>query len=288
MSTIFITGTTSGIGAEMVTILSKNDKNTIVCGNRSTGNIALDMSSMKSIDNFIEAHKSKRFDIVILNAGTKATRKLVEWNGNHLNMCRVVNLVSNNYILMEMHKRNMLVPDAKIVLISSITHWNAVDNPNPHEEHVDPTNSTWANEQYSNTKLGLFFLGQKMKKMNPSYDIIIINPGMVATKIFGDKHDTGLITSTIRSVREFLSLEPAESANYIVKSILTDNVESKNFRYFTPYISPGIFGYSDKTQMLQDVIGKLVLPLCNSDTDNYSMKVHNKEIETNYIKYMLG
>lgn len=286
MSSIFITGTTSGIGAEMLDILSKTDTNTIVCGNRS-GETPLDMSSMDSINVFVETHKSKSFDIVILNAGTKATRKLVSWNGKSLNQCRVVNLIANDYILQEMTKRNMIAKNAKIVLVSSITHWYAEDNPNPTTSDTDPTNTEWANQQYSNTKLGMFFLGRKMKNLNPNYDIIIINPGMVSTKIFGDNDAASFVSKMIRTVREFLSFTPSESAEYMVRSILSENADkTKEFRYFTPHQTLGIFGYYENTQILQDILGKRLLNRHEMDTDNFSSRVVNKTVEDNYNRYM--
>jgi short-subunit dehydrogenase len=284
MSYIFITGTTSGIGNEIANILSQS--NTVVCGNRN-GDPPLDMSCMKSIDAFLEYHKSKTFDIVILNAGTKATRKLVEWNGKWLNQCRVVNLIANDYILSEMRKRNMIAVNAKLVFVSSITHWTAQDNPCPSTTDTDPTDAIWANLQYPNTKLGLFFLAKKMKQINSKYDIIVINPGMVSTNIFGDKNAEGLLASSIRNVREFLSFTPHESASYMVKSILSDNADqSKEFRYFTPHQTVGVLGYFEKTQILQDIIGKRLLQRRETDTDNYSKRVQDKSIEENYNRYM--
>ncbi len=281
-----MTGTSSGIGAEMFNILSPN--NTILCGNRNNNEVSLDMSSMTSINNFVEAYKSKEFDIIILNAGTKATRKLVEWNGKLLNQCRIVNLIANDYLLQEMTKRNMITKNAKIVFVSSITHWNASDNPNPKTiTDTDPTDIVWANQQYSNTKLGLFFLGRKMKSFNPNYDIIIINPGMVATKIFGDKEADGFIPNLVRTIREFLSFTPSESAEYMVRFILSENTDkTKEFRYFTPYQSPSIFGYYDNTQMFQDVVGKHLLWRSEKDTDNFSKRVFDDEIKSNYHQYL--
>lgn len=284
MPSIFMTGTTSGIGAEMFAILSKD--NQMTCGNR-TGEVPLDMSSTASIDAFVEANKSKEYDIVILNAGTKATRKLVPWKGKYLNQCRVVNLIANDYILQEMTKRNMIAKNAKLVFVSSITHWNGQDNPCPQTTDTDPTDMVWANQQYSNTKLGLFFLGRKMKRLNPNYDIIVINPGMVSTKIFGDKDADGLIPKTIRTIREFLSFTPAESAEYMVRAILSANEDNtKEFRYFTPHQTLGIFGYCEQTQMLQDVLGKRLLYRQKSDTDNFSPRVMDNTVEENYNKYI--
>lgn len=281
-----MTGTSSGIGAEMFAILSKNNDNKIVCGNRSS-EVPLDMSSMESINQFVEANKSNEFDNIILNAGTKATRKLVDWNGKKRNQCRIVNLVANDYLLQEMLKRNMITKNAKIVFVSSVTHWSASDNPCPEESDNDPTDAVWANQQYSNTKLGLFFLGRKMKRLNPNYDIIIINPGMVATKIFGDKEASGLISTVVRSIREFLSFTPSESAEYMCKSILSENQnKTKEFRYFTPHQSLGIFGYCEHTEFIQDVVGKRLLSRHETDTDNHSKRVFDNVIEANYIKYM--
>ena len=57
---------------------------------------------------------NKKFDLIILNAGPKATRKRVDWNGKKLNMCRVVNLLANDYLLAQMKIHNLITTDAKI------------------------------------------------------------------------------------------------------------------------------------------------------------------------------
>jgi short-subunit dehydrogenase len=288
---ILITGTTSGIGAEVFKNLDSNSENTIVCGNRSTeSDYKLDMSSQQSIVDFTEKLRLKdvKFDTIILNAGTKATRKRVVWNGKQLNMCRVVNLLANEYLLTNLAKHNMIQTNAKIVFMTSVTHWNAQDNPiQTSVSGDDPDDAAWANQQYPNTKLGLFFLGKKMKKVNPDYDIILINPGMVATKIFGDKDADGLIPSTVRYVREFLSMTPKESADYIVESLMTPRVDNtKEFRYFTPYDSHPFFGLCEKTQMLQDLFGRRLLRRLDRDTDNFSGRVFDERIAKNYENYL--
>ena len=126
-----------------------------------------------------------------------------------------------------------------------------------------------------------------MKKLNKNYDIILVNPGMVSTKIFGDKEKNGLITSSIRYVREFLSFTPSESAEYIVESILTEPTDkSKEFRYFTPYQTHPLFEICDSTQMLQDVFGRRLLHRINDDTDNFSKRVFDMRVESNYMNYL--
>jgi NAD(P)-dependent dehydrogenase (short-subunit alcohol dehydrogenase family) len=291
---VLITGTTSGIGADIRNLLTSDSNNFIVCGNRGgDSEIKLDMSSQQSIVDFVERHweqnlKGHKFDTIILNAGTKATRKRVVWNGKQLNMCRVVNLLANEYLLNKLAERDLIDSKAKIVFITSVTHWNAVDNPIVKTETGDdPDDADWANQQYPNTKLGLFFLGKKMKKANPDYDIILINPGMVATKIFGDKDADGLIPSTIRYVREFLSMTPKESAEYIVESIMSPcKDKTKDFRYFTPYDSHPFFGLCEKTQMLQDVFGRRLLRRLDRDTDNFSSRVFDERVAKNYENYL--
>ena len=285
---ILITGTTSGIGAEVFKNLVADPNNTIVCGNRSSADdCKLDMSSQQSIVDFIEKLSDAKFDLVILNAGTKGTKKRVVWNGKQLNMCRVVNLLANEYLLTNLAKRDMIDANAKIVFMTSITHWTAQDNPSTPSLGDDPDDAAWANQQYPNTKMGLFFLGKKMKRANPGYDIVLINPGLVSTKIFGDKDADGLIPSTVRYVREFLSLTPKESADYITESIMTPCLDkSKEFRYFTPYRSHPLLGVCESAQMLQDVFGRRLLRRLNSDTDNFSSRVFDERIAKNYESYL--
>lgn len=288
---ILITGTTSGIGAEVFRNLDSNSENTIVCGNRSADSeLKLDMSSQQSIIDYVEklSLKGYKFDTIILNAGTKATRKRVVWNGKQLNLCRVVNLLANEYLLNNLMKRDMIHVNAKIAFMTSIAHWRAQDNPILESgSGDDPDDAEWANQQYPNTKLGLFFLGKKIKRANPDYDIILINPGLVATKIFGDKDADGLIPSTIRYVREFLSMTPKESADYIVESIMSPcQDKSKEFRYFTPYNSHPLFGVCETTQTLQDVFGRRLLRRLDSETDNFSSRVFDERIAKNYENYL--
>ncbi len=285
---ILITGTSSGIGAEILKKLSL-DGNTIACGNRTVKSpidVKLDMASQQSIRDFV-LQFTEQFDIIILNAGTKYTKKRVEWNGKQINICRVVNLLANDYLLEQMSLHQLINKTSKIVFMTSITHWHAVDNPLECHENDDPTDETWANQQYPNTKLGLFFLGRKMKKLNKNYDIILVNPGMVATKIFGDNEKNGLIPSSIRYIRELLSFTPSESAQYIVESILTEPTDkSKEFRYFTPYQTHPLFEFCDSTQMLQDVFGRRLLYRTNTESDNFSKRVFDMRVESNYMKYL--
>ena len=66
---ILITGTSSGIGTEILKKLSIDDGNKIVCGNRTVTNdsdIQLDMTSQQSIRDFV-LQLTEQFDIIILN-----------------------------------------------------------------------------------------------------------------------------------------------------------------------------------------------------------------------------
>jgi NAD(P)-dependent dehydrogenase (short-subunit alcohol dehydrogenase family) len=290
---ILITGTSSGIGSELYNKLSLN--NNVISANRtiieSSGkknDIHIDMSSQKSILDFVTkiSKKNIKFDMIILNVGIKSTRKRVEWNGKQINLCRVVNLLANDYLLEQLSNHNLIYKKAKIVFMTSITHWFGLDNPNPENDLDDPQDANWANQQYPNTKFGLFILAKMIKKINPSFDVILINPGMVSTKIFGDKNENGFLSSSIRYVREWLSFTPEESTNYIVESIMSENTTTKEFRYFTPYQSLLVFGFSESTQMLQDVLGRRFLTRLNTDTDNFSNRVFDDLVEQNYITYL--
>jgi short-subunit dehydrogenase len=286
---ILITGTSSGIGSELYNKLSTS--NHVFCANRTIvreNDIHIDMSSQKSILEFVTqlSKKNIKLDMILLNAGIKSTRKRVEWNGKQINLCRVVNLLANDYLLEQLSNHKLIHKKAKIVFMTSITHWFGSDDPNPENGVDDPQDAKWATQQYPNTKFGLFILAKIIKKLNPSFDVILINPGLVSTKIFGDKNETGFLPVSIRYVREWFSLTPEESADYIVKSIMSPNITTKEFRYFTPYQSPLVFGLCESTQMLQDMFGRRFLTRLISDTDNFSHRVFDTLIEQKYIAYL--
>ena len=141
--------------------------------------------------------------------------------------------------------------------------------------------------------MGLFFLARKISRLKPNFDIRLINPGMVATKIFGDYKDTSLIGTAIRGIREWLSLPPKEAAEIMGRWISmrgeqlnTSNQINIGFTYFTPYESNRLFGFIYKTEMLQDLFGYRLLYRNNCMTSNFSELVMDPDVEAAYTIYM--
>lgn len=323
---ILITGTTTGIGADLAKWFGggglsdgtiPSHPTNLYHGNRRDVELAdtqhikhhqvtVDLSSKQSIDSFVDALvlslNGATLDMLVLNAGMKATRKRVDWNGAQINMCRVVNLIANNYLVDSLHARGAISDDVRIVATTSITHWTAAADPYgdtqmflEHDGTNDPTDSKWASAQYPNTKLGLFFLAQKWSKKIPEADIRLINPGMVATKIFGDATATGAVQRTIRGIREWMSLPPHEAVEimgrWIAMSRETHSPEStgpstgSSIAYYTPYHTNPLFGITRDTQMLQDVLGYRFLSRADRATDPSDL-TKCPEVAREYELYM--
>ena len=105
-----------------------------------------------------------------------------------------------------------MAADVRIIMTGSILHWAADKDPyamcdlDSGPPFRDPTDAAWASRQYANSKLGLFFVAKKWAAEIPGADIRIVNPGMVATKIFGDSG------GMIKRAREWMSMTPEEAA----------------------------------------------------------------------------
>ena len=150
-----ITGTTGGIGSALSNILLESNYDLHEVNRRpkdsQSNHYIADMSSKESIDSLINQleHVQEKFNLVILNAGTKATRKRTLWNGKLLNICRVTNLIANKYLLEKLIENNLIATDANVVFITSITHWGASTDPcRMDDEGNDSTNASKCSEHY--------------------------------------------------------------------------------------------------------------------------------------------
>ena len=321
---ILITGTTTGIGADLAQWFggggvgvggADGNEPPIQPTNLYHGNrrdvelldtqhikhhqVNVDLSSKQSIDSFVDALVERldgaTLDMLVLNAGMKSTRKRVDWDGAQLNMCRVVNLIANNYLVDSLHDRGVVSRDVRIIATTSITHWMAAEDPYGDEKTFleyagsdDPTDAKWASAQYPNTKLGLFFLAQKWEKKIPGADIRLINPGMVATKIFGDAKDKGLIQRTVRDVREWMSLPPNEAVEIMGRWIKLDRPPEStgpHITYYTPYHTNPLFGITRSTQLLQDALGYRMLSRTDNATEPSDL-ITNPDVAREYVQYM--
>ena len=319
-----VTGTTTGIGAELsawfkrtlcaednpyigitlyhgnrreIEALSTSGDGSYACRNVQS---ALDMSSKESIERFVKSisirTETDAISLLILNAGIRATRKTVDWDGVQLNRCRVVNAVANNYLIKCLVDSDLLSPDVKIVFTGSIMHWDADHDPFDARASTkassDPTNAAWAKRQYANSKLALFFLAKQWAVKIPGADIRIVNPGMVVTKIFRESQSYGFVTRS----REWLSMTTADAVNIMVRWIAVPREHQNQVQkssviklpvlYFTPFQAWNILKLHAKAQMLQDVVGHRFLRLHTTATENYSPLVRDATVETNYGLYI--
>lgn len=269
MTTIaLLTGTTSGIGYFIESEICKQQSTPFqfIHAVRDASKLAhspvtpspvLDLSCKDSIDEYITWLKqtldNKALSLVVFNAGMKATRRSVPWNGTTLNKCRVVNCISIQYILEQLFNRRMLSPRVKIVFTTSILHWNAVRQPlsSSQKRTGELATAGWANEQYANTKFALFCIAQYWHCRLPQSDIRLVNPGMVSTDIFKDR------PGCIRSTRKWFSDRPQTAAKFMVRCMFAQLPEDRTtLSYFTPNEAPLFRVVPSSLQWLQDMIGR--------------------------------
>ena len=303
---ILITGTTKGIGSKLLErFVQESTKvfpeycSQIYTGNRRPHsdesmnsnpnqiNLTLDMSAVCSIDNFVSELETKlaggTLDVVVLNAGIKATRKTVNWFGVETNQCRVVNLLANKYLIETLIRKNLLSKEYRILVTGSVTHWTADSVPTL---ETAPKKSEIASQEYANTKLGLFFLGKKIVESNPEARFVIVNPGLVDTEIFGKESGFNKI---VGNFRRWLASSPESAADFI--NTLVYRRMEPGVHYFSHYkdtwlINKASHYISPKLYALHDVLLERFGEFNYGDPSIASPMVESDAIYRRYIKYM--
>lgn len=209
---IIITGSSDGIGLEAAKdLLRSNAKVIFACRNKNkTEGIIntlpenlrknaifeqLDLSSFKSIENFVKEIKSKydKIDILINNAGLSSWGDVYKTEDGYLNIYQVNYL--GNVLLTLLLLDHFNEKESKIINVSSMAYKRSnlvygdskyLNNYNLMLKHF----SEMINKQvfYSNTKLLVIYftkyLAQITERKYPYLKVVCLHPGVIFTKMF--------------------------------------------------------------------------------------------------------
>ena len=213
---IIITGSSDGIGLEAAKdLLRSNAKVIFACRNKNkTEGIIntlpenlrknaifeqLDLSSFKSIENFVKEIKSKydKIDILINNAGLSSWGDVYKTEDGYLNIYQVN--YSGNVLLTLLLLEHFNKKESKIINLSSMLYKNAevVYGDSKYLNNYDLMNKYYSQMKkkeifYSNTKLLVIYftkyLAQLTEEKYPYIKAVCLHPGVILTKIFTPKN----------------------------------------------------------------------------------------------------
>lgn len=270
MQLTLITGATSGIGRSAALKLLQDPNNTVIVCCRDMRKtdvfeqyiqsgrcicLETDMSSQVSIENLItqlSLLQIKNIDNLILNAGIAGTRRQVEFEHELMNLCWVVNFVSNVYLMERITP--FVKKDVKVIFVSSVTH---------HDAHYNSTNIVISQPEipvedlYAQTKLEIIKLANHLSMKYSDWKIIVVNPGYCDTGIW--KQPRTFLDQIESYLRYYCALTSDEGAEILITAIQNDfpTISNEFFRvsYLSPYTEPWLLKYYG-FHKTSDVLGR--------------------------------
>ncbi len=190
--TIAITGSTGGLGNEIVKILLSLNANLILLNrnkdktikqkeemvtlypNAKIEIVEIDLSSIGSVKLAIENLKSHNIDILIHNAGIYNV-PIVKTESGYNNIFQT-NFISPYYLTKELIKTSNL---KKVVIVSSIAHNYSKADFND----IDFSTRKKASKIYGNSKRFLTFAMQELFNEIKNIDLSLVHPGITLTNM---------------------------------------------------------------------------------------------------------
>lgn len=193
---VIITGATGGLGKQICTSLALLEANvTLACRNEMLANnlknemlkinpnlcvdfIPLDLSNIKSVNNFIElANKYEQINILIHNAGIyNVPLKKLDSGFNNVFQ---INFVYPYYITKKLLPHMSKSKDSLCMAVSSIAHNYSKTNP----QDIDFSNQKKQSKIYGNSKRYLTFALYELFKNERNVNLSIAHPGVTLTNM---------------------------------------------------------------------------------------------------------
>lgn len=199
--TAIVTGANVGLGFETAKALAQKGMKVIMaCRNPEKASkakaqiiehypnanlelIGLDLSDLKSIDEFVETIKLRytRLDVLINNAGVMVPPYTLTPNGFELQFG--VNHLGHFYLTAQLFDLLIRTPDSRVVPIASIAHkFGSINFSDIHSEHTYSKQKAYAQSKLANL-LFSFELDRRLKAANLSTKAIAAHPGVSATNL---------------------------------------------------------------------------------------------------------
>lgn len=192
--TIAITGSTGGLGTEVVKILAGLNANLILLNRNKHDSllqtnqlqllnskikietIQIDMEDFDSVKSACEIISNKQIDYLILNAGAYAIPK--RKTSLRLNNVFQINFFSQYYIVKQLLPM-LRKSKSKVIAVGSIAHnYSKIDT-----NDVDFSTRTKASKIYGNSKRFLMFALSELLKNEKDIQFSIAHPGITFTNI---------------------------------------------------------------------------------------------------------
>ncbi len=226
--TIAVTGTTGGLGRELVRFLCELHANIILLDrnaerssafekelvsdypNAKVSRITVDLEDFDSVKSAVETLKQLPIDVFIHNAGAYSIPRHKCSTG--FDNVFQINFVSPLYIIRELLP-NLRERKAKVVAVGSIAHNYSKIDPND----VDFTTRTASSKVYGNAKRYLMFSLYELFKAETDVTLSIVHPGITFTNITA--HYPKLIFAVIKNPMKVIFMKPKKAALSLLKGV---------------------------------------------------------------------
>ncbi len=226
--TVAVTGTTGGLGRELVRFLCELHANIILLDrnaersssfekqlivdypNVNVNRITVDLEDFDSVKSALETLKQLPIDVFIHNAGAYSIPRHKCSTG--FDNVFQINFVSPLYIIRELLP-NLRERKAKVVAVGSIAHNYSKTDPND----IDFTTRTASSKVYGNAKRYLMFSLYELFKAETDVTLSIVHPGITFTNITA--HYPKLIFAVIKNPMKIIFMKPKKAALSILKGV---------------------------------------------------------------------
>ena len=241
--TVAVTGTTGGLGRELVRFLCQLHADIVLLDrnaerssafekelvsdypNVKVNRITVDLEDFDSVKSAVEMLKQLPIDVLIHNAGAYSIPRHKCSTG--FDNVFQINFVSPLYIVRELLP-NLRQRKAKVVAVGSIAHNYSKTDPND----IDFTSRTASSKVYGNAKRHLMFSLYELFKDETDVTLSIVHPGITFTNITA--HYPKLIFAVIKNPMKIIFMKPKKAALSLLKGVF----ESTSYHM---WIGPKIF-----------------------------------------------
>lgn len=226
--TVAVTGTTGGLGRELVRFLCKLNANIILLDRNAERSkvfqkelvseyptikidrITVDLEDFDSVKSAVEKLKQLPIDIFVHNAGAYSIPRHKCSTG--FDNVFQINFVSPLYIIRELLPK-LRERKGQVVAVGSIAHNYSKTDPND----IDFTTRTASSKVYGNSKRYLMFSLYELFKAETDVALSIVHPGITFTNITA--HYPKLIFAVIKNPMKVIFMKPKKAALSILKGV---------------------------------------------------------------------